>query len=331
MKQEHAVTRGVGQEQTHRVGDTAVLADLGEGSPFRAIVELTALRNVLRLNAVFSIVTGVAMALFAERLGARLGIVDDWIAPLRAIGVGLIGCAVGLLVIGAMAAHRVVTATVPVVVCDLGWVIGTIVLIATGSFSTRGAVIGGLVAAVVLDFAILQWRALRRSLAAIERAPAGSGDMATVEAVLFRRDLPASAGALWPVMTDHELYARLARNLGGATAVTENGPGLVRQCRDTSGNTWNESCTLWDPGRRFAVTVHTDAPDYPYPLTMMQGSWGVAPTSDPDRAAITMAFAFQPSSGVKGAMMALMMNTTIRPILRRIARGWERAAAGVAG
>ena len=172
MKQEHAVTRGVGQEQTHRVGDTAVLADLGEGSPFRAIVELTALRNVLRLNAVFSIVTGVAMALFAERLGARLGIVDDWIAPLRAIGVGLIGCAVGLLVIGAMAAHRVVTATVPVVVCDLGWVIGTIVLIATGSFSTRGAVIGGLVAAVVLDFAILQWRALRRSLAPIERAPA---------------------------------------------------------------------------------------------------------------------------------------------------------------
>lgn len=315
---------------SERVDEPNVLADLGVGSHFRAIAAVTALRNAVRLNALFSVVSGSICFVFAGWVGGQLGIGDSWTIIVRLVGFGLLAFAALLVVIAAAIPRRLISASLPVVAGDASWVAATVVLIAMGSFSTRGAVVTGVVGVVVLGFAVLQWRARVGSLTAVEDATVRLDEMTTIEGVVFHCDVPASAEALWPVMIDHELYAKLARNLGGATAVTENGPGLVRHCSDTNGKTWSESCTLWDPGRRFSVNVHTDAADYPYPLAMMQGSWGVAPTGRPGTSEVTMAFAFQPTPGVKGAIMALGMNATIRPILRRIARGWKRAATSSA-
>lgn len=39
----------------------------------------------------------------------------------------------------------------------------------------------------------------------------------------------------------------------------------------------SEICTLWEEGREYSFTDHTDAPDYPYPLPELTGFWRVEP------------------------------------------------------
>ena len=53
----------------------------------------------------------------------------------------------------------------------------------------------------------------------------------------------------------------------------EAGEPLRRRCTNTTGQDWQETCTVWDEGRRFAVDVDTS--DYPYPLRLMRGLWQV--------------------------------------------------------
>jgi hypothetical protein len=61
---------------------------------------------------------------------------------------------------------------------------------------------------------------------------------------------------------------------------------------------WQETCTLWDDGRRFAVDVDTS--DYPYPLRLMRGLWQVDP--DPSGSQVTMRFAYQATPSVRGGL-----------------------------
>ena len=100
-------------------------------------------------------------------------------------------------------------------------------------------------------------------------------------------------------------------------------PAFQRSCTDASGRSWSETCTLWEPGRRFDVDVDTS--DYPYPLAQMQGSWRVEP-ADPNGSTVGMTFAFQPTPGIRGRPLVAVMHLTFPPILKRIVRGWIRVA-----
>lgn len=140
--------------------------------------------------------------------------------------------------------------------------------------------------------------------------------------------LPVASDRLWPVMTDHALYAKLALNLTAATGLTPNGPGFERTCSDTRGRSWSETCTLWQPGRRYDVAVDTTAEDYPYPLQTLLGSWAVEPVDGqtPSASSVTMLFAIQPKPGLLGRLFVPLMHLSFGPVLRRIVRGWSHAA-----
>jgi len=294
---------------------------------FHGLDEVTGLRNVLRWNAAFSVLTGLVAVLAGSGVTEQLGFGAEAVLWVRLVGVGLLAFAGMVLLIAASPAVRLVPAALEIAIADLGWVLATVAMVAAGAFSTPGAVAAGIIALVVLEFAVLQLRARARARRAVAGGEASLSDLGTVEAVRFERELPASANALWPVMTDHTLYAELAMNLATASAVTPNGPGLVRECSDASGKTWSETCTLWDPGHRFAVEVDTDADDYPYPLTMLQGSWGVAPALRSQGSRVTMAFVLQPEPGPRGGLMVLVMQAGLGLVLARVARGWQRAAS----
>ena len=103
------------------------------------------------------------------------------------------------------------------------------------------------------------------------------------------------------------------------------GAGTQRRCYDTLGRGWNETCTLWDEGRQFAVDVDTS--DYPYPLRTMRGRWAVEP--DGDRSTVSMDFEFVPRSGVLGGVFVATMLLAFKPVVRRILRGWERELTAV--
>lgn len=102
-----------------------------------------------------------------------------------------------------------------------------------------------------------------------------------------------------------------------------DGPELTRRCWDTRGRQWDESCVLWEEGRRFAVVVDTGADDYRYPLDHLRGEWSVRPVAA-DQTEVTVRFELRPTSGAAGSAFAAAMTTGAKPLIRRIMSGWQQ-------
>src|SRR5215470_16952569 len=117
------------------------------------------LRKALIGNALFSTLSGLTI-LFAQRWVLRiLGLSSS--VNLLILGVGLIVFAV-TLVINAQK-HQVKKSDAWIaVLMDLAWVVGSYVLIFLVPFSPMGKWVVGIVAEVVLLFAVLQFVGIRR-------------------------------------------------------------------------------------------------------------------------------------------------------------------------
>ena len=118
------------------------------------------LKKALAGNAVFSVVSGVAI-LFANRwLVKFLGLPED--VSLAILGVGLIVYA-AILWFNARRPKIKITGAWIAVVMDAVWVIGSYVLIFVVPFSIGGKwVVAALVAELVLAFAVVQWLGIRK-------------------------------------------------------------------------------------------------------------------------------------------------------------------------
>ncbi|MFV1989805.1 MAG: SRPBCC family protein, partial [Acidimicrobiales bacterium] len=282
----------------------------------------TRLRNILRLNASFSFVTGAIGRLAAAPVAELLAVDQVWLV--RALGAGLLGFASVVFIVSGSGTSILRPWSLLISFGDLSWVAGTVAVVALSWLSGEGAILMGLLGLVVLALGVSQLRARVNLNTAADRIGVDLNESPPVEIVALRRPSPVAAEQLWPVMTDHQLYANLALNLKAAEGLTPNGPGFRRSCTDRVGRTWFETCTLWDPERRFDVEIDTS--DYPYPLRLMQGSWSVEPTGT-ESSTVAMTFAFQPTRGLYGRVFVPLMHLTFPPILRRIARGWQKAAA----
>jgi hypothetical protein len=94
----------------------------------------------------------------------------------------------------------------------------------------------------------------------------------------------------------------------------------LRRCTSVGGQSWEETCTVWEEGRRFAVTV--DSAGYPYPLDAMGRLWQVDP--HPEGSRVTMRFTYQARSSIGGALFALALRVGGPWAIRRIFDGWQR-------
>lgn len=285
----------------------------------------TRLRNLLRVNAVFSTVTGLVAVVAGGPVADLLGVDRVWVV--RALGAGLVGFAVAVFFVSGVRTSLLRPASLVVSIGDLGWVAATLATFAFGWLSAAGVAVMAATGVVVLGLGLAQLRARAAAAHAVGVCEADLDEEPPVEIVTFDRSAAVTAEQLWPVMIDHELYAKLALNLKAAKGLTSDGLGFQRSCTDTAGRTWSETCTLWEPGRRFDVDVDTS--DYPYPLARMQGSWRVEP-SLPEGSTVGMTFAFQPTPGIRGRLFVAVMHLGFPPILKRIVRGWIRAATTTA-
>ncbi len=135
------------------------------------------------------------------------------------------------------------------------------------------------------------------------------------------RIIPVPPGVAWQVMTDHAGYADVADNLSKVEVVSGHGLGMRRRCYDTKGRGWNETCTLWDEGRAYAFTVDTNAPDYPYPLTELKGTWRVEQVEQGSK--ISLQFVGRARWGLLGRLMLRLFIGPAERICRRLLERWE--------
>jgi len=114
----------------------------------------------------------------------------------------------------------------------------------------------------------------------------------------YKRFIAASPAAAWPIISDHVGYADVADNLSKVDVVRGNGLNMQRRCFDLRGRGWNETCDLWQAGQRYSFVVDTAAPDYPYPMKALRGTWGVEPAVG--GCVIEMIFEITPKYGAFG-------------------------------
>jgi len=117
------------------------------------------LKKALTGNAVFSVVSGLAI-LFANRwLVKFLGLPDK--VSLATLGVSLIVYAAILWLNARRPTIKITDAWIAVIM-DAVWVMGSYVLIFVVPFSVGGKWVVALVAELVLAFAIVQWLGIRK-------------------------------------------------------------------------------------------------------------------------------------------------------------------------
>jgi len=276
------------------------------------------LRTTLRLNGATSLLGGLVATVAPATLDRLLGTGHaGWV---RVVGAGLVFYALGLLVVAGSRVPRVSRWTPYIVGADLAWVLASIVGISAGLFSGPGSAV---VITVGLAVGGLAWRQ-QRTLAELRPSTevASVGESPPFEIAEARAQIDAPVSTMWAIITDHELYGRLAPNLGGVRATAPDGPGLTRTCSNRAGEEWHETCTLWDPGRRFAIEVDTSR--YPYPLQAMLGEWSVRPCAGGSE--VSMRFAYRSTRGLRAGAFALVMQAAFPLVLRRILGGWRREA-----
>jgi ribosome-associated toxin RatA of RatAB toxin-antitoxin module len=143
----------------------------------------------------------------------------------------------------------------------------------------------------------------------------------------YERVVDATPEAAWRVVSDVEAYADAAPSLDATQVIEGSGLGLVRRCSVSAGS-WEEVCTLWEPGRAYEMTVRTHT--YPMPLrgvlAAMRGRWEVEPVAAGAR--IVMSFDASPRFGPLGSVLLRLGRRRFDAECRAILDHWqERLAA----
>ena len=120
------------------------------------------LRLALRGNAAFSTLSGMTFLAASGSIAAFLGDIPS--REIASVGASLLAFAAFLvwLSLRAPIPHGLVLG---VIAGDLAWVVGTVLVLFAGGFTSSGAIAAIAVANAVLAFAVLQWVGLRRTRA----------------------------------------------------------------------------------------------------------------------------------------------------------------------
>lgn len=117
-------------------------------------LDINRLRLVLRANATTSIAGGAVALIAGSWVSRELGI--DHVALTRLLGAGLIGFALLVLGIAGSNERRLLSESLLVSMGDAAWVVGTIVVVASGVLTSTGNIVAATVALAVADFGVTQ-------------------------------------------------------------------------------------------------------------------------------------------------------------------------------
>jgi len=271
------------------------------------------LQLALGINGVFSICTGIILIAFSHSI-------SQLFETESTIYFGLIGAGLVLFSLVVFYVSRqqpiLLTPALVITLLDAGWVIASILVISLDLFdiSYAGKVAISVVALIVLGFALHQSYALMHV-----HSP---GKTVTRKVFQFTRGVRGDRETVWNVISDLNNYHKIAPNIDETHIVSGKGEGMVRSC-STDGNTWTETCTVWEPGRKYSFLIDTDAPDYPYPLKYLQGTWSVHPSSN-DVVDIKMLFEFEYNYSLQALFVHPFMASWFTGVCENLLDNWKQ-------
>lgn len=220
------------------------------------------LQKALRINAIFSGISGLGLILFYKSIAHLFGIEQNNIFWM--VGAGLVFFAL-TIILEVKKQRRL--AVLWIIIQDLIWVIGSAILLILDPFniSNLGNIIIIIIAIIVFFMAINQSIALNRT-----KNPNQNGR----KRLTFKRTIKASKSEVWKVISDVANYDQVAPNIDDVKIISGKDKGMVRSCAHGK-SSWTETCSIWQEEKTYSFVVNTAAPDYPYPLSFLQGTWNV--------------------------------------------------------
>ncbi len=291
------------------------------------------LRVALAANGLFSLASGAVCVLAPTAIASLLFAVPPMVFGLSGTTL-IIELGIGLLIFAALVLWTASQTFIHrgrarlITILDIGWVLGSFGLLALTSqlWTSAGLTVVILVAIAVALFAVKQAIGLmllyqgKNDIEAERR-----GNVLTLTATGFTA---ASSERVWQVMSHQEAYADVADNLSKVEVLHGTGPDLERRCTDNDGKSWTETCTMWDEGRGFAFRVHTDAPDYPYPIARLSAEWSLSPVQGGTQ--IRMQFHVTAKPGLVNGLLFRLMAAPFSAVCDRLLQRWIAIMEGTA-
>ncbi len=122
-------------------------------------------------------------------------------------------------------------------------------------------------------------------------------------------------------MNDHPGYADVASNISKVEVISGNGLGMQRRCFGPKGENWTETCDVFEEGKSFGFKIHTEAPDYPYPIADLQGRWSVSPHGNGSEFAIDIT-AKPKGNFISRMLFSVVAKRQFRMVLIDLADAW---------
>jgi len=240
---------------------------------------MNTLQKALGINAIFSGISGLGLIIFHNPIANIFK--ASYSAVFWIIGVGLVFFASTILY---EVKKQRPLAVLWIIIQDFIWVTGSVILLLMQPFNIprTGTNTIAAIALVVLFMAINQSSAL---------AQTDSNGQKRRKQLTFKRTIKATKSEVWKVISDVANYHQVAPNIDDVTIVSGKDEGMVRKCSHGK-DSWSETCSAWEEEKTYSFIVNTSAPDYPYPLSFMQGTWNVIEL-DSNHTEIEMIFEFK--------------------------------------
>lgn len=122
--------------------------------------------------------------------------------------------------------------------------------------------------------------------------------------VAFEHHYAALPEDLWPVVIDIAGAAEAMSHLSSAEILSGEGSvGRISRCTNLKGQSWTETCFLWEEGRAFGTRANADAADYPYPLEKLEVTYHLMPRNG--GTTVRMSFDYRMKYGLFGRLLEL--------------------------
>lgn len=195
------------------------------------------------------------------------------------------------------------------------WVIGSVILLLFNPFdiSIAGNVIVAVVAFLVLLLGLGQARGLARM---------DEGSKKGQKRLMFKRSVKGTKSKVWDVISDVANYHQVAPNIDASRVVSGEKEGMIRACSHGKDN-WTETCTLWEEEKQYSFVVNTEAPDYPYPLKWLKGTWQVDKVLDHE-SEITMIFEFEYKKAIQSILLHPFMKFKFTQVCKKLLDNWQK-------
>jgi ribosome-associated toxin RatA of RatAB toxin-antitoxin module len=138
----------------------------------------------------------------------------------------------------------------------------------------------------------------------------------------FKRKVKGTKQKVWEVISDVANYHEVAPNIDDSKVISGEKKGMVRTCSHGK-DSWSETCTLWEEERQYSFVVDTHAPDYPYPLKTLKGTWIVDEISNNENE-ITMIFEFEYKKPIQNILVHPLMKYKFTKVCKELLDNWQK-------